>query len=502
MLIHAAAGGVGLAAVQIAQRAGAEVFATASPAKWDYLRSLGVCHLCSSRSLEFTEQVRDLTGGCGVDLALNSLAGDYIGRTVATLAPGGRFVEIGKRDIWSAARMAQVRPDVAYHVLALDELMVQTPAEVGSRLRELMELFDGGALRPSRHTVYPMEQAPAAFRALQQARPIGKVVLAVRRSGDFACQGDASYLITGGLGGLGLEVARWLVEHGARHLILIGRREPSDAAARAVAGLREAGAEVVVAPADVASEADLAAVLARAPRPVRGVVHAAGVLDDGVLMQQTWARFEAVLAPKVQGAWNLHRLTRDQPLDFFVLFSSSAALLGSPGQGSYTAGNAFLDALAHHRRALGLPALSIDWGPWSGVGMAAALDEQRRRWAALGVSEIAPPQGLELLQHALTQDLTQVAALPVDWVRFLRTFPAGAAPKLLADLAPAETSAERPTRLRARLAQAALAERGIAGRALAERGGAGNGVCVRPAARSPDRLDGVGPRLAHGAGAA
>lgn len=254
----------------------------------------------------------------------------------------------------------------------------------------------------------------------------------------LALRSDATYLISGGLGGLGLKTAGWMVERGARHLVLAGRSDASPAVAAEIAGLERAGAEVVVARADVAVEAQVAAVLAevrRAMPPLAGVIHAAGVIADGILLQQDWEGFAAVLPAKIGGAWNLHALTLGAPLDFFVLFSSAASLLGSPGQGNYAAGNAFLDGLAHHRRALGLPALSLNWGPWSEVGMAAAVRQRgERRWASGGMGAVAPEQGLHLLEQAMLRGSTQVAVLPFDWTQLAERLPAGHVPALLADL--------------------------------------------------------------------
>ena len=226
---------------------------------------------------------------------------------------------------------------------------------------------------------------------------------------------DATYLLVGGLGGLGLAVAGWLVAQGARHLVLAGRRPATDAAREVVDGMSRAGARVVVAQVDVAQAEQvdaLVADIARTMPPLRGVLHAAVVLDDGVLLKQTAERFQRVLAPKVEGAWNLHRATSEAPLDFFVLFSSAASILGSPGQGNYAAANAFLDALAHHRRAGGLPAMSINWGPWGEIGLAAAQENRGARLEASGFESIAPTQGLALLGELLQHRQAQVAAMP------------------------------------------------------------------------------------------
>jgi acyl transferase domain-containing protein/NADPH:quinone reductase-like Zn-dependent oxidoreductase/acyl carrier protein/SAM-dependent methyltransferase/GNAT superfamily N-acetyltransferase len=422
VLIHAAAGGTGMAAVQLAQQAGAEVYATASPGKWEALRALGVEHLYSSRTLAFGEAILRDTGGAGVDMVLNSLTGEgFIEHSLAVLGQGGRFVEIARRDVWTPEQVAAVRPDVRYCLLDMRERVQQDPAAVSALLGEVLGRFASGQLKPLPCRVFPLEQAVEAFRCMQQARHLGKIVVVppgeVSQAGPVALRADGRYLITGGLGGLGLRVARWLVERGARQLALIGRRPPDEAARSQLMELEERGVEVIVAQADVANREQLAGVLARldARYPLRGVIHAAGALDDGGLKGQSWERFARVLAPKVLGAWHLHTLTQDSPLDFFVLFSSVAALLGSMGQGNHAAANAFLDALAHYRRAHGLPGLAINWGAWSEIGAAAKRLGQMR---LKGMGVIAPEQGLEILEQLLGQASAQVGVAPIDWSQF------------------------------------------------------------------------------------
>jgi acyl transferase domain-containing protein/ubiquinone/menaquinone biosynthesis C-methylase UbiE len=264
---------------------------------------------------------------------------------------------------------------------------------------------------------------------------------------ESSLRGDGTYLVTGGLGGLGLLVARHLAERGARHLVLVGRSGASPAAASAIAEIEALGVQVRVAQADVGSRRDVEALLAdvgRSMPPLRGVVHSAGVLDDGVVLQQDWSRFARVLAPKVDGAWRLHVLTRDAPLDFFVLFSSGASLLGSRGQANHAAANAFLDALAHHRRAQGRPALSINWGAWAEVGSVARL-ELRERMAALGMGTIPPQQGLDALGRLMAQRHPQVGVLDVDWSRAMATLGTTAASGFLAEVAVRNVTAATAT---------------------------------------------------------
>ena len=405
VLIHAGAGGVGMAAVQLAQRAGAEVFATAgNPDKRARLKEGGVAHVFDSRSLDFAAGVMAASGGQGVDIVLNSLTGDFIARSADLLAPNGRFIEIGKRDIWSPAQMAARRPDVEYAILFLGDVARNDPPTFQAMLRAIAAGLADHTLTPLPMTLFPMTQAVEAFRFMAQARHVGKIVLTLEED-HATLRPDATYLITGGLGGLGLAVARRWVARGARSLALLGRHEPDAAARAGIAEMEAQGAHIHTFATDISDAAALARTLqliAETLPPLRGVLHAAGVNDDGVLMQQNWPRMEAVLAPKVAGAWALHQQTLPLPLDFFVLFSSAAALFGTAGQGAYAAANAFLDALATERRAAGLPALSVAWGPWDGLGMTARLTERdRARIVGQGLDPLAADQALAALDVAM-----------------------------------------------------------------------------------------------------
>ena len=435
VLIHAAAGGVGLAALQLARRAGAEVLATAgSPEKRALVKSLGAAQVMDSRSLEFARETLRHTRGRGVDVVLNSLAGEAIPASLRVLAPYGRFLEIGKRDIYRNAQVGlePFQKNLSYAAIDLDRFIRERTEQAGALLGEVMEGFAAGELQPIPHQVFPASRTPDAFRHMAQARHMGKIVIDVRDPAvrlEQTAFNRGSYLVTGGLGGLGLEVARWLAAKGVPALALVGRGEPSAAAAGAVDELRRAGIQVLVGRADVSDSRQLARVFeaidAELP-PLTGVVHAAGILDDGILLQQDAARFASVMAPKVAGAWNLHVATAGRPLQHFVLFSSVAALLGTPGQGNYAAGNAFLDALAAHRRRLGLPGTSIAWGPWSGVGLAAANSNRGQRLALQGLESLRPADGIEALGLVLEARAPHVAVMPFDAARWGESLPAAA----------------------------------------------------------------------------
>jgi NADPH:quinone reductase-like Zn-dependent oxidoreductase/acyl carrier protein len=462
VLIHAAAGGVGLSAVQLAQRAGAEVFATAgTPEKRAFLQYIGVKHVMDSRSFAFVDEVMQYTGGKGVDIVLNSLPGEYIPKSLSLLASYGRFLEIGKMDIY-LNRPLDLYPfynNLSYFAIDLDRLCRDRPALIRSLFVELMEYFKDGSLRPLPRNVFPISEAVAAFRYLTQRKNIGKVVVSLHDAmpsslseAPLALHADATYLITGGLGSLGLLIAQWMVQQGVRQLVLMGRHGAANSTRAAIEALEKAGARVVVAEADITREEQVASVLAKiedSMPPLRGIIHAAGILDDGLLVHLDQERLSAVMAPKVQGAWNLHILTKEAPLDFFVLFSSVASILGSPGQGSYAAANAFLDALSHQRRALGLPSLTINWGPWAAVGMAARSD-RNRRFVSLGMDAIVPQQGLQVLERLLSQrDGAQVMVVSANWQQMLDSLRLKREPPLLSQLvqrrteSPANLSGER-----------------------------------------------------------
>jgi acyl transferase domain-containing protein/acyl carrier protein len=442
VLIHAGAGGVGLAAVQVARQAGAEIFVTVgSQAKRDYMASLGLSHIMDSRALTFADEVMTRTNGEGVDVVLNSLSGEFIPASLRILRPGGRFIEIGKRGVWNSERVAAEYPGVTYHVFYLGETCEQDAAKVSTVLRALMAQMESGTLSPLPRRTFPAPEAADAFRHMAQARHIGKVVItppAAVPSVGPPIGADGTYLVTGGLGALGLQVARWLHDEGARHIVLMGRRDPSSAASETIRSLETNGSRILVMRGDVTCEADVARILdevkATLP-PLRGIVHAAGVLDDGVLVQQDWSRFVGVMAPKATGAWILHRLTEGQPLELFVMFSSASALLGSPGQGNYVAANSFLDALAHRRRARGLAALSIGWGPWTAAGMAATRDPIRARPPVMrGVKWITPDHGRALLARAVREDVAHLGVLSMNWVALAAAAPGAATRPLLSSL--------------------------------------------------------------------
>ena len=422
ILIHAAAGGVGCAAVQIARQVGAVVFASASRDKWGYLRRLGVSHLYDSRMPNFAAQLLADTDGNGCDVVLNSLTGEFIAESLAVMAKGGRFVELGKRGIWTADQVRNVRSDIEYHVLALDHLMASSSSIAGQVLKGVLAKLAARQFSVPPTATFPIANATDAFRRLQQAKHVGKIALSLRAPQTFTVSLDASYLIVGGLGGLGLIICQWLIERGARALAILHHSDVSSDQLKHIAWMEAKGASVQLFQGNVADKSCLSSVF-EAIRvgmpPLKGVFHLAGTLNDGLVGQQHWSRVQTVISPKVAGAWNLHQLTRTMSLDTFVLFSSSTSWLGAAGQSSYAAANDFLDTLAAERAREGLPAISICWGPWSDTGMAARLgDTYRRRWHDQGFQLIDPRFGVELLERVLDESITSIGLFRIDWTRY------------------------------------------------------------------------------------
>ncbi|WP_431772536.1 SDR family NAD(P)-dependent oxidoreductase [Streptomyces cucumeris] len=403
VLIHAAAGGVGIAAVQLAAHLGAEIFATASPAKWAAVRELGIPgeRISNSRTAQFASDLLGATDGRGVDVVLNSLTNELVDASLRLLPRGGRFVEMGKTDIRDADWAAEAFPGVRYQAF---DLLAVAPERVQEMLAELLDLFGRGALTLPPITTWDVRRAPDALRFLSQARHIGKIALTIPVPVDPA----GTVLLTGASGALGGLVARHLVaEHGVRHLVLASRRGPdAPGAAEFATELTELGASVTTVACDVSHRASLLGVLAAIPaeHPLTAVVHIAGTSDDGVIGSLTTEQVDTVLRPKVDAGWLLHELTKDLDLSAFVLFSSAVGAFGAPGQANYAAANAFLDALARHRRALGLPAVSLDWGLWSATShMTTALQEADwERMSRAGIKALSDEEGLALFDAALT----------------------------------------------------------------------------------------------------
>jgi acyl transferase domain-containing protein/D-arabinose 1-dehydrogenase-like Zn-dependent alcohol dehydrogenase/NADP-dependent 3-hydroxy acid dehydrogenase YdfG/acyl carrier protein len=433
VLIHAAAGGVGQAALQLARRAGARVFATASPRKWALLRAQGVEQVMNSRSLAFADELLQATGGRGVDVVLNSLNKDFIPASLATLAVGGRFVELGKVGVWSAQRMAAEWPDVRYFNFDLSEYEPQRLLAINREiLDEVGAAIDAGELTALPCTGYGLDDIEEAFSVLSRGANVGKLVIRLQDEEPSPSTiqhiDTGVVLVTGAFGGLGEPVVQTLARRGARRLMLVGRQLPDTAAIDALRARLPQGVQVQAIAADVSTEADVqklrAAIIEMAGRdaasaPLAGIVHAAGRIADAPIASLDAAAFDAVLAPKLYGGWLLQQMAASLPgQPFFVAFSSVAAVVGSAGQANYAAANAWLDELAAHRSAAGLPSLSLNWGPFADVGMAARLDAaQAQSVHDRGFRFIAPEQGMGTLAALLQAGARQAIVGEVDWQR-------------------------------------------------------------------------------------
>ncbi|MFT3864033.1 MAG: SDR family NAD(P)-dependent oxidoreductase [Solirubrobacterales bacterium] len=444
VLVHAGAGGVGTAAIQIARLIGARVFATASPWKWPALIEAGVApeDIASSRDLGFVEQFREATTGRGVDVVLNSLAGGFVDASAALLADGGRFLEIGKTDIRDPADLGGVDHAVTYLPFDMAEAGL---GRIGKILDEVSSLAEGGRIHAPTIQHADLDRPQDAFRHLREGRNVGKVVFDLPAT----CDPERTVLVTGAPGGLGSEVARHLAEGGARRLMLASRRGPdAEGAADLRADLAALGAEVEIVACDVADRKEVDALVGSVDpdHPLGTVVHCAGLLDDGLIEDLDRGRLDRVMAPKVDGAWNLHEATAGIELERFILFSSLAGVMGGAGQGNYAAANAYLDALARLRRTSGLPATSIAWGLWE-AGMGEGLsDHDRARIARAGLAPMAVEEGLAMLDRALASPAAFLVATPTDRAALRRLASADLLPPLLRDVAGVPCRAAAPRR--------------------------------------------------------
>ncbi|WP_110655850.1 type I polyketide synthase [Salinicola halimionae] len=463
LLIHGAAGGVGLAAIQVGRWLGAEIYATVgSPEKQDFLRLMGVERIYDSRSLTFAEEIlhdnaikrQALENGGdgrgassdGVDVVLNSLAGEAINQNLRVLKPFGRFIELGKRDFYENTKVGlrPFRNNLSYFGVDSDQLMSELPELTGELFAEMMELFADGTLSPLPYIAFGSDRVVEAFRYMQQARQIGKVVVTYERPPQMApapakdspltLDAAGTYVVTGGLGGFGLATAEWLADKGARQLLLLSRRgATTEEAESGVARLEALGVSVAARACDVTDATALADVLDDARRtlgPIRGIVHAATVIDDGLIRNLDESRIRHAMAPKLEGARHLDALTADDALEFFVVYSSATTLFGNPGQASYVAANHWLEAFTANRRAQGRPSTVVRWGAIEDVGFLARNTQTRESLQErLGGQALTSADALAVLERMLVADVASLGVLELDWHALARFLPTAESPR-------------------------------------------------------------------------
>ena len=451
VLIHSGAGGLGLAAIAIARRLGAQIFATAGSAeKRDRLTTLGVRDVFDSRSLSFAEAVMRATGGRGVDIVLNALPGPFIEKGLACLAPYGRFIELGKRDVYDdrSLGLKALRRNISLHVVDLAALVEERPDLAHEMMAELIAQFEARALEPPKVAVFPAGKVTEAFRIFAEARHVGKIAvdlndpaLQVRMARDaLPLDPRATYLVTGGLSGFGFEIGRQLAEAGAGRVVLVSRSgAPSEQVKQSIARLKQAGADIIVRAADVSDAGAVDALvsdLTADPLPLKGIVHAAVAYADALLPDMTPERIETVCKPKVAGALNLTRaaLTHGARLDFFLSVSSLAQVIGWRGQINYAAANAFLEALAGAQRAHGIPASCVNLGMLAESGFVARSAAMTDYLVSAGWRPISNEQALGAVRAALASDSTTLTFAAADWNRLTQGEPALAGSPRLAPL--------------------------------------------------------------------
>jgi acyl transferase domain-containing protein/NADPH:quinone reductase-like Zn-dependent oxidoreductase/acyl carrier protein len=420
ILIHAGSGGVGLVAIQIAQHIGATIIATAgNEKKRSYLRRLGVKHVFHSRNTSYEKEIRQALDGRGVDVVLNSLTSEgFKEASLSICNEGARFIEMSKLNTWMVEEVKEIRPDVKYTIVDLSAFNRLQLRDLLFNIRQWME---DSLIRPIPYTRFDISNVREALTYLQKAKHIGKIICVLPDIGSKQSNSDlhnsiplfnerSTYLITGGLGGIGWEVAKWMVKSGAKHVALVGRNPPNPKVSEEILQINNSSKknDLFCLQFDIGNLEDCRALLGKLNSmdipPLRGIMHAAGVLSDASFANQTWEKYERTFHPKINGGWNLHTLTLAYPLEHFVMFSSFVAKVGSAGQSNHASANFFLDSLSAYRNYIGLPATTINWGQWSGVGAAAEIE-------ILGLQPFTPLQGISALDQIMRSQMPQAVVL-------------------------------------------------------------------------------------------
>ena len=473
ILIHAGTGGVGQAAIQIAKHLGLTVFSTAgTPEKRQLLKDMGVDHVLDSRTLEFADEIMRITDGEGVDAVLNSLAGDFIPKNFSVLKTFGRYMEIGKVDVYGNSKIGlePLRNNISFFVIDLAQHLQSKPAYVASMFSDLEKMFYEEIYEPLPNEVFPVTEVVEAFRFMAAGKHIGKNVLdfdvpeieiGYPTEEGHRFRPDGTYLITGGAGGFGLELAQWMADNGARHFVLMSRSGPKDDAIEKIEEMRAGGVEIMDARGDVTSRADIDKAIAEVQKgkaPLIGVIHGAMVLDDEFINELDTERFDRVLLPKMLGAWNLHEATLDLPLELFVCFSSFSAFIGAVKQSNYNAGNVFLDQIAHYRRSLGLPALTFNWGALEGAGFVARNEKTKEYLEMVGLGSTDMDETLYLFSLGIPTDAYQLGCARCDWQALARFSPSVGGSDMFLPVVP-RTSSGGGDSMAARILEAAPEKR-------------------------------------------
>jgi myxalamid-type polyketide synthase MxaB len=425
VLIHSAGGGVGQAAIQIIKSRKAKVYATASAGKVEYLKSIGVEKIMNSRTLDFADELTSNPGE--MNIVLNSLNGEYIPKSLDLLCNGGTFVEIGKIGIWSHKQVNKRKPDISYHSFDLEDLAQERPEFVRSMFKDILQEIANGVLHPIPIKDFSVSEITNAFKYMARSKHIGKIAItfpdneAVTKN-QLLSWSESTSLITGGFGGLGLKVAKWLMNKGCRNIVLCGRSKPSAEATNILNKMKKNGVNIISSFGNIADKDYVNHTIAKVKHscpPLKGIIHAAGITEDAVTTRQNYNSFERVMLSKIEGSWNLHMATKDLSLDFFVSFSSFVSIIGWPGQGNYAAANAFMDTLMHYRKQSGLPATTINWGPWAEIGMAARMNKHLRdKFHAKGIISLGHENALSAMEKILNEGISQRIVLDLDWAKY------------------------------------------------------------------------------------
>ena len=438
VFVHGADGCLGQAVVQVARSLGAKVFISGAQADTlEQADDQGVTHAFDLADPAFIDQLSGVCGAAGIDLFVNCVPGFDLGRCATVLSAYGRCLDMAACDLAAPgdARQLRLRGNAILQSVDVDSLLRDDAALGRTLLAEIIGKLESGVFRPLPQDALEFDALAAGLhrtRPRQLAVRLPQPIEATTDEVRAPFKSDATYLLTGGLGGLGLSVAKRMAQRGARHLVLAGRSAPNLEALDAIAEMEGLGVHCLPVALDVSDSGQVRQLLDRIAAelpPLRGVMHAAGVLDNGLLIQFERKHFETVSKAKVDGAWNLHAQLGDTELDFFVLFSSLASAIGSPGQSNYSAANSFLDTLAEHRKSEGKPGLSIGWGPWSEAGMASGV-HTLEKLAELGMGMVPLAAGLNLLEELIAEGQQgAMAVLPMNWARWGGVFPlAGALP--------------------------------------------------------------------------